>query len=62
MSRPQISLPYSWSMNGRPSDVYPGSASRGRYLVRVHREELKLAGALARVGRDLTILGKHYGR
>jgi len=62
MPRPQITLPHSWSVNSWPPGVYPGSATRGRYLVRMHRKELILAGALARVGRELIILGERYDR
>jgi len=55
-------LPHSWSLNHWPPDVYPGSPSRARYVVRVHRNELLQAGALSRVGRDLIVLGERYGR
>ena len=62
MPRPEINRPHSSSINRWPPGVYPGSASRGRYLVRVHRKDLMLACALARVGRDLVVLGERYGR
>jgi hypothetical protein len=60
MPRIQANLPHSWSIDVRPPGVYPGTPSRGRYPVRVHRKDLILAGALARVGRELVILGEPY--
>jgi len=62
MAKSHVSLPHSWSIERWPADVYPGSPSRARYLVRVHRNALLQAGALARVGRDLIVLGDRYGR
>lgn len=52
----------SWSVAGWPPTVYPGDAQRGRYLVRAHRDELLRAGALARVGRELVVIGPRYVR
>ena len=62
MTHAHSSLPHSWSIETWPSAVYPGSPSRARYLVRMHRNELLQAGALSRVGRDLIVLGARYGR
>jgi hypothetical protein len=62
MPKVQTTLPHSWSINRWPADVYPGSPSRARYVVRVHRNELLHAGALSRVGRDLVVLGERYSR
>jgi hypothetical protein len=53
-------IPHSWPIPSWPTSVYPCSESRGRYIVRMHREELKKAGALVRVGRDLVIFGAEY--
>jgi hypothetical protein len=57
-----LGISSSWSINDWPADVYPGSASRSRYMVRMHRGELLEAGALVRVGRDLVIIGDRYER
>lgn len=52
----------SWSISDWPAEVYPGSPDRARYLVRAHRDDLLRAGALARVGRELVILGDRYSK
>lgn len=52
--------PHSWSIETWPPGVYPGSAERARYFVRVHREELFAAGALTRPGRELVIVGARF--
>lgn len=52
--------PHSWCIEDWPPGVYPGSVSRGRYIVRAHRDELMAAGALARVGRELVVMGGRY--
>jgi len=62
MPKLQMQIPHSWSIARWPADVYPGSPSRARYVVRVHRNELLQADALSRVGRDLIVLGQRYGR
>ena len=64
MSRPTIkaSIPHSWAITSWPPEVYPGGESRGRYIVRMHKADLIAAGALARVGRDLVIMGAAYER
>jgi hypothetical protein len=53
-------MPHSWSIERWPAHVHPGTATRARYLVRAHRDELLSVGALARVGRELVILGEPY--
>jgi hypothetical protein len=53
-------LPHSWAVDDWPVTVYPCRASRGRYVVRAHRDELISAGALVRVGRGLVVLGAGY--
>jgi hypothetical protein len=50
----------SWDLEHWPPGVYPHSPSRARYLLRMHRNELLVAGALARVGRELVVLGPRY--
>lgn len=52
----------SWSINDWPSDRYPNSPTRARYLIRAHKRELMEAGAIARVGRELVIIGPRYER
>ena len=53
-------IPHSWSVDDWPVGVYPGKASRGRYVIRSHRDELVAADALTRIGRDLVVLGAGY--
>jgi hypothetical protein len=60
--KPGSGISPSWAIADWPENVYPGTSSRARYLVRVHRAELLVAGALARVGRDLVIIGPRYER
>jgi hypothetical protein len=55
-------IPHSWNIDGWPVGVYPNSVTKARYLIRVHRDEMILAGALSRVGRDLIVLGEQYGK
>jgi hypothetical protein len=59
---PTSKISPSWSLKDWPQDVYPGTASKGRYLVRMYRDELLNCGALARVGRDLVLLGDRYAK
>lgn len=55
-------LPHSWTIATWPASVFPGEPSKARYLVRAHKDELRLEGALVRVGRELVIIGERYGR
>jgi hypothetical protein len=55
-------LPHSWAIDAWPPTVFPNSVTRARYLIRVHRDELLVAGALSRVGRSLIILGDGYAK
>lgn len=54
--------PHSWDIEHWPAAVYPHTSGRARYLVRSHRDELLVAGALSRVGRELIIIGAKYSR
>lgn len=56
------SIPHSWSIGTWPVDVYPHNTDRARYLVRANKSELLSAGALARVGREIVIIGHRYAR
>ena len=58
----KTSIPHSWSIDGWPPGVYPNTVTKARYLVRVHRDEMILCGALSRVGRDLIVLGEQYAK
>lgn len=58
----KVTLPHSWSIRSWPEAVYPHSPGRARYLVRANADELSRAGALARVGRELVIIGDRYIR
>lgn len=53
-------VPHSWAIEDWPAGVYPGRVSRGRYIIRSHRDELVAAGALTRIGRELVVMGAAY--
>jgi NADPH-dependent 2,4-dienoyl-CoA reductase/sulfur reductase-like enzyme len=53
-------VPHSWPLNEWPVDVYPCRASKGKYTVRAHRDELIACGAIVRVGRDIVVIGGPY--
>jgi hypothetical protein len=55
-------IPHSWDLAHWPPDVYPHSEKRAKYIVRAFRDELVLAGALARVGRELVVYGVNFDR
>lgn len=57
---PIVPVPHSWAIAEWPRNVYPHSASRGRYITRAFRDQLVGAGALVRVGRDLVVMGASY--
>jgi hypothetical protein len=57
---PVPSVPHSWKLDDWPREIYPGAASKGRYVVRAHRTELIARGALVRIGRDLVVMGGPY--
>lgn len=54
--------PHSWSQETWPPSVFPHSPGRARYVLRSNRDALLAAGALARVGRQIVILGAPYTR
>lgn len=54
------SMPQSWAIPDHPRGVYPGDPSKMKYLSRAYRDELMACGALARIGRDLVVLGAGY--
>lgn len=54
--------PHSWDIEHWPEGVYPHGESRARYMLRAYRDELMTAGALARVGRELVVIGDRYTR
>jgi hypothetical protein len=55
-------LPYSWTFNTWPAEVWPHSGSRARHLVKQHSGELRAAGALTRPTKEMVILGVGYGK
>ena len=55
-------VPHSWTIESWPADIFPRTASRARYVLRAHRDELTAAGALARVGRELVVIGARYAK
>jgi hypothetical protein len=57
---PVPTVPHSWRLDDWPAGVYPGAASKGRYVVRANRTALIAIGALVRVGRDLVVMGAAY--
>jgi hypothetical protein len=40
--------------------VFPGDASRARYVLRHHRRDLVASGAIVRIGRQLVFMGAAY--
>jgi hypothetical protein len=54
------SIPHSFLLKNWPPHVAPGSVSKARRMVREYRTELTAAGALARVGRELVIIGARF--
>lgn len=58
--RTTFTAPHSWDLEHWPHEVYPHTESRARWLLRSHREELLVAGALVRVGRELVVIGARY--
>jgi hypothetical protein len=55
-------LPYSWTFNTWPADVYPHTGSRARHIVKQHSGELRAAGALTRPTKEMVILGVGYAK
>jgi hypothetical protein len=55
-------LPHSWDLATWPPHVWPGSADRARYVVRMHRRELHAFGGLTRIGKTLVFLGAGYAK
>lgn len=55
-------IPHSWPLSDWPASVYPNDSRKARWLVRSNRDELTHAGALARVGRQLVVIGGPYAR
>ena len=55
-------VPHSWSITDWPSTVFPNSADRAKYLVRVNRRALIAEGALSRAGRALVVFGGPFAR
>jgi hypothetical protein len=60
MATKRTDLPHSWAIDNWPADVFPNNSTKGRYLVRMHRDELLTQGALSRVGRTLIVMGDGY--
>lgn len=54
--------PHTWDLSNWPSTVWPHNPQRARYIVRAFRDDLLRAGALARVGRELVVIGERYTR
>lgn len=52
--------PHSWDLEHWPAHVWPGTTSKAKYFGRVFRNELLIAGAVARVGRQLVFFGSNY--
>ena len=55
-----MSLKHSWSVTDWPADIWPHRAGKARYVLRVHRDQLMQHGALARIGRELVVIGSRY--
>jgi hypothetical protein len=54
--------PHSWDIEHWPTHVYPHSEGRARWLIRAHKDELILAGAITRVGREFVLFGNEYSK
>lgn len=54
--------PHSWDLEHWPTHVYPHTEGRARWLIRAHKDQLILAGAVTRVGRELVFFGTEYSR
>ena len=57
-----FSLPHSWPITSWPAHIYPNDPTKARYLVRANRDDLLQHGAIARVGRQLVIIGARYDK
>ncbi len=60
-----LPAPFGWPVSKWTEiarHVPPCSTEAGKHLCRVRRDELIAAGALVRVGRELTIMGGPYAR
>lgn len=55
-------IPHSWDVEHWPVHVYPHTTGRARYLLRMHRKDLLAARAIARIGREIVIIGAKYSR
>jgi hypothetical protein len=58
-------MPMSWAVaewTERAPHIWPNETAAARQLVRAHRTELLHAGAIARVGRALIIIGPRYAK
>jgi hypothetical protein len=53
-------LPHSWLASEWPSTEAPNRQGAAKHLIRTHRQELIACGALARIGRSVTVLGEGY--
>ena len=58
----KTAIPHSWNIKGWPPDVYPSDPGKARYLIRANQDSLTRAGALARIGRELVVIGLPYTR
>ena len=54
--------PHSWDLEHWPEHVWPGTPSKAKYTARVFRDELLIAGAVCRIGRQLVFFGSNYTR
>jgi hypothetical protein len=55
-------VPATWRIAQWPADVYPCTPTQGKRLCLAHRDELIKALALARIGRELVVIGSSYMR
>ena len=53
-------LPHSWGFDSWPTNTYPSTSERARYLFRFHKDELVRAGAVCRIGTKIVFLGAGY--
>ncbi len=53
---------HSWDLSTWPADIWPNDTKRAKWVLRSFRYELIAAGALARGGKGLIVLGRGYSR
>lgn len=61
-SAPSPAVAQSWDLSTWPPEIWPNDSKRAKWVLRSFRDELIAAGALARGGKGLIVLGRGYSR